>query len=284
MWMLFSIGAAFFAGITPIFTKIGLKDTNVSVATALRVVAIFIFTSLVVFFTNNFKYIYSLDIKTIICLVLSSVLTLLLWIVYFKALSLGDISKVSPVDKTSIILTLILSFIFVNEKITFNKVLSIIFIFIGTILMTNKKSKKSKENNKWIIFAILTAIFSSLASIVAKIFLSEINSTFASFFRTFTILIILWVYMFLSKKYKLVKGITKKSYLYIILSGVSTGISWLCYYNALNNGEVSIVFCIEKLSILFSVILSVIFLKEKINLKGWIGFISIIIGVIVLVI
>lgn len=280
MWIFFAILAAIFSGLTTVFAKVGVSKANSTLVSGLRTIVIMIFSVLVfLFLGNGFK---NIDLKTIIFIVLSGITTALLWICYFKALSLADVSMVTPIDKLSIVLTLILSYIFFKEKITIIKVISMICMIGGTFLMVNNNDKENKENN-WIIFAFLTAVFTSLATILGKIGINNINPNLATMLRTIVILVIIWGVIIIKKEYIDIRKITKKNILFIILSGISTGISWLFYFMALKDGEVSIVFPVEKLSATVSILISIIFLKEKLDKKGILGFISIILGTLLLI-
>lgn len=279
MWIFFAILAAIFSGLTTVFAKVGVSKANSTLVSGLRTIVIMIFSILVfLFLGNGFK---NIDLKTIIFIVLSGITTALLWICYFKALSLADVSMVTPIDKLSIVLTLTLSSIFFKEKITIIKVISMICMIGGTFLMVNN-DKENKENN-WIIFAFLTAVFTSLATILGKIGINNINPNLGTMLRTIVILVIIWGVIIIKKEYKDIRKITNKNILFIILSGISTGISWLFYFMALKDGEVSIVFPVEKLSAAVSILISIIFLKEKLDKKGILGFISIILGTSLLI-
>lgn len=279
MWIFFAILAAIFSGLTTVFAKVGVSKANSTLVSGLRTIVIMIFSVLVfLFLGDGFK---NIDLKTIIFIVLSGITTALLWICYFKALSLADVSMVTPIDKLSIVLTLILSSIFFKEKITIIKVISMICMIGGTFLMVNN-DKEKKENN-WIIFAGLTAVFTSLATILGKIGINNINPNLGTMLRTIVILVIIWGVIVIKKEYKDIRKITKKNILFIILSGISTGISWLFYFMALKDGEVSIVFPVEKLSAAVAILISIIFLKEKLDKKGILGFISIILGTLLLI-
>lgn len=279
MWIFFAILAAIFSGLTTVFAKVGVSKANSTLVSGLRTIVIMIFSALVfLFLGNGFK---NIDLKTIIFIVLSGITTALLWICYFKALSLADVSMVTPIDKLSIVLTLTLSSIFFKEKITIIKVISMICMIGGTFLMVNN-DKENKHNN-WIIFAFLTAVFTSLATILGKIGINNINPNLGTMLRTIVILVIIWGVMIIKKEYKDIRKITNKNILFIILSGISTGISWLFYFMALKDGEVSIVFPVEKLSAAVSILISIIFLKEKLDKKGILGFISIILGTSLLI-
>ena len=222
-----------------------------------------------------------MNIKTIFFIILSGITTALLWICYFKALSLADVSKVTPVDKLSIIITLILSSIFLNEKITIIKIISMIFMITGTFFMVNKNEKKEEGN--WFIYALLTALFTSLATILGKVGIKDINPNLGTMLRTIIILIIIWGVIFIKKEYKDIHHINNKNLFFIVLSGISTGLSWLFYFMALKEGEASIVFPIEKLSAAVAILISVIFLKEKLDRKGKLGFCMIISGTLLLI-
>lgn len=270
MWILYSLLAAFFAGITSLFAKVGANKIDTKTATMIRSFIILIFSFIIVICNRTIKEINNLDYKTSIFLIISGITTTLLWFSYFKALQLADISKVSPIDKTSIIITLILSIIFLNEQITIIKLISIIFIVIGTILMTYEKNSKSQDK-KWLIYAFLTALFTSIATIVGKIGLDKINSDLAMFLRTIIVFIILIIAVTLNGNLKNIKYISKKNYIFLFLSAITTGLSWLFYFKALQKGETTIVFTIEKLSIVVAVVTSIIFLNEKINTRKVIG-------------
>ena len=277
MYIIYALAAALFSGLTSVFAKTGIKDINSLFATFLRTIIISLFLFIIVLIKNDLSDLFLLNKKTILFLILSGISNTLLWICYFKALDIGTVSKVTPVDKTSIILTLILSTIFLNEQITITKIISIILILLGTFL-TIKKDDKNNNNNKWIIYAVLTAIFTSTTTILSKIGIENTNTTLITFLRTLIVLIILMIIVIIKKKYNFLKTIKSKSWIFIILSGLSTSLSWLFYFKALSLGEASIVFPIEKLSLVVSILISVLFLKEKINKKQTIGIIIIIIG------
>ncbi len=281
MWIIYALLAAFFAGITAVFAKMSLSDIDSSFASSLRTIVILLFFLILVLFKNLFIQINDINLKTFIFLILSGISTTLLWIFYFKALKFGNINSVASIDKTSIVITLILSSIFLNEKITIIKIISSVLIIGGTLLM-NKKEGKLKDN-KWIIYAILTALFTSTTTIFGKIGLKDINTILSTLIRTFIVFILIWLYVIFTKKYKDYKKLKFNDIKFICLSGLTTGLSWLFYYAALQKSEASLVFPIEKLNILFTVIFSYFLLKEKINKRSLIGLFSIIIGTIILI-
>ena len=279
MWIIYALVSAIFSGLTSVLASYSSKLNKVDsiLITTIRTFIILVLSFIATLIYKTFNEIYNLDIKTIIFLILSGISTTLLWIFYFKALDTGDVSKVTPIDKTSIVITLILSMIFLHEKITIIKVISIIFILVGTLLTVNKKTTNEKDN-KWILYSILTAIFTSTTTIISKIGLNDIDSVLATFIRTVIVFIILMFIVIIKKKYVYLKDISKKSLRYVIYSGITNTLSWLFYFASLKEGETSIVFTIEKLSIVVTIILSVIFLKEKLNKKQIIGIVIIVIA------
>ena len=219
-------------------------------------------------------------------LILSGLSTGGSWLCYFKALQLGDVNKVVPIDKSSTILTMILAFIFLNEKITINMVIGMIGIAIGTYLMIQKKEKAEKivKRKAWLIYALLSALFASLTSILGKVGIENVESNLGTAIRTIVVLVMAWIIVFATKKQRDIKKIDKRSLIFLILSGVATGASWLCYYKALQDGLASIVVPIDKLSILVTVLFAYIFLKEKLSKKSLLGLILIVVGTLLLLV
>lgn len=283
MWILYAFASAFFAGITAILAKIGIKNTDSNLATAIRTIVILAFSWLMVFIVGSYNTITELTTKTIIFLIFSGLATGFSWLCYFKALQLGNVNKVTPIDKSSTILTMILALIFLGEKITFLKTICIILIGIGTYLMIEKKDdNKQAKDNKWLLYAFGAAIFASLTSILGKIGIEGIESNLGTAIRTIVVLIMAWIVVFVTKKQGQIKNIDKRSWKFLLLSGLTTGMSWLCYYKALQTGEASIVVPIDKLSIVITIALSYFILKEKLNKKSLIGLIGIIVGTLLL--
>lgn len=286
MWVLFAFASAFFAGVTSILAKIGVKDVDSHVATAIRTIIVLIFSWIMVFIIGSQSTIVNIDGKTFLFLILSGLSTGGSWLCYFKALQLGDVNKVVPIDKSSTILTMILAFIFLNEKITINMVIGMIGIAIGTYLMIQKKEKAEKivKRKAWLIYALLSALFASLTSILGKVGIENVESNLGTAIRTIVVLVMAWIIVFATKKKRDIKKIDKRSLIFLILSGVATGASWLCYYKALQDGLASIVVPIDKLSILVTVLFAYIFLKEKLSKKSLLGLILIIVGTLLLLV
>ena len=255
MWVLFAFASAFFAGVTAILAKIGIKNVNSNVATAIRTIVILAFSWLMVFLTGADDGLAEVKARTLIFLVLSGFATGASWLCYFSALQLGDVNKVTPIDKSSTVMTMILALVILGEKITVYKLAGIILITVGTYMMITRKktSEKTPSNISWIVYAFLAAVFASLTSILGKIGIENVNSNLGTAIRTIVVLIMAWILVFVTGSKSELKTIDRKSWLFIILSGVSTGLSWLCYYRALQTGEASIVVSIDKLSIVLTV-------------------------------
>ena len=286
MWVLFAFASVFFVGVTSILAKIGVKDVDSHVATAIRTIIVLIFSWIMVFIIGSQSTIVNIDGKTFLFLILSGLSTGGSWLCYFKALQLGDVNKVVPIDKSSTILTMILAFIFLNEKITINMVIGMIGIAIGTYLMIQKKEKAEKivKGKAWLIYALLSALFASLTSILGKVGIENVESNLGTAIRTIVVLVMAWIIVFATKNQRDIKKIDKRSLIFLILSGVATGASWLCYYKALQDGLASIVVPIDKLSILVTVLFAYIFLKEKLSKKSLLGLILIIVGTLLLLV
>lgn len=285
MWIAFAFASAFFAGITSILAKIGIKNTDSTAATAVRTIIILIFSWLMVFITGAFGGIYDISGKTLLFLILSGLATGGSWLCYFKALQIGDVNKVTPIDKSSTILTMLLAFIILGEELNLLKIICILLIGSGTYLMIVKKESDKEVTGKgWLFYAVLSAVFASLTSILGKIGISEIDSNLGTAIRTIVVLIMAWVMVFVTKKQSEIKTIDKKSMVFICLSGLTTGLSWLCYYKALQDGQASVVVPIDKLSILVTVAFSYIVLKERLTKKSLAGLAMITAGTLLLVI
>ena len=285
MWIAFAFGSALFAGITSILAKIGIKNTDSTAATAVRTIIILIFSWLMVFITGAFGGISSISAKTLVFIILSGLATGGSWLCYFKALQIGDVNKVTPVDKSSTVLTMLLAFIILGEELNLLKIVCMILIGVGTYLMIVKKENAKKATGKgWLFYAVLSAVFASLTSILGKIGISDVDSNLGTAIRTVVVLFMAWIMVFVTKKQSELKKIDGKNMAFICLSGLTTGLSWLCYYKALQDGQASIVVPIDKLSILVTVAFSYIVLKEKLTKKSLAGLAMITAGTLLLVI
>lgn len=279
MWILYAFGSALFAGITSILAKCGIKKTNSNVATAIRTVVVLIFSWLMVFIVGSQSSLPQVDQKTWLFLILSGLATGASWLCYFRALQIGNINKVVPIDKSSTILTMILAVIFLHEEINKIKAGCIVLIALGTWLMIQKKEGAEESKGKaWFIYALLSVVFASLTAILGKIGISGIESNLGTAIRTCVVLIMAWVVVFVTKKQNTIREIPANELLFICLSGLATGASWLCYYKALHDGLASVVVPIDKLSILVTIAFSYVVFKEKLSRRALIGLGLIVIG------
>ncbi len=285
MWLTFAFGSAFFAGVTAILAKIGIKNTDSTAATAIRTIIILIFSWLMAFITGGVHEIGSITGKTLLFLILSGLATGGSWLCYFKALQIGDVNKVAPIDKSSTVLTMLLAFIVLGEKLIALKIVCMLLIAAGTYLMiTKKQSDKETKGFGWFWYAAFSAVFASLTSILGKIGISDIDSNLGTAIRTVVVLIMAWIMVFVTGKQGELKDIGKRNLLFICLSGLTTGLSWLCYYKALQDGQASVVVPIDKLSILVTIVFSYFVLKEKLTKKAVLGLILMTAGTLLLVI
>ena len=283
MWITFAFGSAFFAGITAILAKVGMKRTDSSVVTAIRTIVVVIFSWMMVFLTGSASGIMQISRHSLTFLILSGISTGVSWLCYFKALQLGDVNKVTPIDKSSTVLTMILAVIFFQETLSKKTILAMILILGGTLLMITKKSSSQKGKGKsWLLFAVLSALFASLTSILGKIGIQNVESNLGTAIRTCVVLVMAWMMVLVTHKQKEISRITFIDGIFICLSGVSTGVSWLCYYRALQQGQASIVVPIDKLSIVVTVVFCCVFLNEKLTSKAFIGLRAIVGGTLLL--
>ena len=285
IWISAAILSAVFAGLTSILAKCGIKKTDSDLATALRTIVVLIFSWIMVLVVGSLHTITEIEPKAFIFLILSGLATGASWICYFKALSARDINKVVPIDKSSTVLTVLLAIICFGE--TSNLVIKLIataILAVGIFLMVEKKKREEKQERKmWMLYAVLAAVFAALTSILAKIGISGVESNLGTAIRTGVVLIMAWVIVYAKGKQTQIKSIDKKELLFIGLSGIATGASWLCYYYAIQNGEVSVVVPIDKLSIIVTVISSYFVFKEKLSKKAFAGLCLMVVGTLLMV-
>lgn len=281
---LFALGSAFFAGLTSVVAKCGIKKTDSTVATAIRTGVVLICSAVMVTIVGSWGGITNIDTKSRIFLVLSGIATGASWLCYFKAISIGDVNKVVPLDKSSTVLAAVIAVIFLGESVTAPKITGLIAVAVGTYMMIGKKdgAGEKKRGLGWFFYGSLSAVFAALTSVLAKVGIENVESNLATTVRTAVVLVMAWLTVLVTGKGKLVKETTKKELLFIVISGILTGASWLCYYRALQLGEVSVVAPIDKLSILVSVAFSYIVFKEKLTLKSFMGLMIIVVGTLCL--
>ncbi len=286
MWILFAFGSAVFAGLTSVLAKCGIKQTDSDAATVIRTIVVLIFSWLMVWIVGSAPTITTLSTKTWIFLVLSGLATGASWLCYFRALQLGDVNKVVPIDKSSTILTILLALIFLGEPVSWLKGLAVVLIGAGTYLMIEKKavSGQKLEKKSWLIYAILSAVFASLTSILGKIGIDGVESNLGTAIRTGVVLVMAWLIVFIKGKQQTLLSVPKKELGFICLSGLATGGSWLCYYKALQDGLASVVVPIDKLSILVSIGFSALVFNERLSRKAALGLVMIVGGTLLMLI
>ncbi|MDE7048128.1 EamA family transporter [Parablautia intestinalis] len=284
MWILFAFGSALFAGITSILAKCGIKDTDSDIVTALRTIVVLIFSWIMVLLTGSRAPVNGIEFGTMLFLFLSGLATGASWLCYFKALQMGDVNKVTPIDKSSTILTMLMAFLFLKEEITIIKAVAMVFISLGTYSMIQKKTSEHTQakGHAWFFYACGSAVFASLTSILGKVGITNIDSNLGTAIRTFVVLIMAWLVVLLKGKLGEVKNITLKSWLFIGLSGCATGGSWFCYYRALQTGPASVIVPIDKLSILVTIAFAGIVFGERLSRKAKAGLTMVVGGTLML--
>lgn len=286
MWILLAFASAFFAGLTSILAKCGIKRTPSETATAIRTGVVLAFAWIMVFIVGSQSTITDISVKSWVFLILSGLATGGSWLCYFRALSIGDVNKVVPIDKSSTILTIILALIFLGEPISWLKAAAVVLIGIGTFMMIEKKAdtEQKQEKKSWLLYAVLSAVFASLTSILGKIGIDGVESNLGTAIRTGVVLVMAWLIVFVKGKQHTLKDIPKNELGFICLSGLATGGSWLCYYKALQDGLASVVVPIDKLSILVSIGFSALVFKERLSKKAAFGLVLIVGGTLMMLI
>ncbi len=285
MSVILALLAAVFAAFTSILAKIGIAKVYSNLATALRTIVVLAMAFLMVLVTGQADGIFAVQGKELLFLVLSGLTTGLSWLCYFKAIQIGDVSKVVPIDKSSIVITILLSFIILGEPASPMVIAGGAVITAGTFILIGKikRDPSRKFSGSYVFLAVLSALFAALTAILAKIGIEDVDSNVATFIRTVVIILFAWGIVFFEGSYKQLGSITRKSYIFLGLSGAATGLSWLCYFAALSIGKVSIVAPIDKFSVVITMILSFILLKEKPEKRTVLGGIIITAGTLFLV-
>lgn len=285
MWLAFAVGSAFFAGITAILAKCGIRNVDSTVATAVRTIVVLVFAWAMVFIVGSQGQLPSIDPRTMAFLVLSGLATGASWLCYFKALELGDVNKVVPIDKSSIVLAIVLALIFLGESISVVGVAGVVAIAAGTMLMIERKDAPvGSKGQSWLLFAVGSAFFAALTSILGKVGIEGIESNLGTAIRTVVVLAMSWAMVFVTRKQSQVRGIPRKELGFVLASGVATGASWLCFYRALQEGPASVVLPIDKLSILVTIVFSFLVLGERLTRRSLFGLALIVAGTMLMVI
>lgn len=280
LWLGFALGSAFFAGITAVLAKVGMKNVNSTLATAIRTVVVLIFSWWMVFLVGSQAEIARLSGRTLFYLVLSGLSTGASWLCYFRALQLGDVNKVAPIDKSSTVLTILLAFLLLGEPVSAPQIVGVLGIGTGTLLMISRKETDAggKPDGRWLLVACLSALFASLTSIFGKIGVEGVESNLGTAIRTVVVLGMAWLMVFVTGQQKGIRRIGRRDWLFLLLSGLSTGLSWLCYYRALQDGLASVVVPVDKLSILVTIVFSRLILHEKLSRRAAVGLALLVLG------
>lgn len=283
MWLIFAAASALFAGLTSIFAKCGIRQTDSTVATAIRTVVVLLFAWLMVFIKGSQGSIGSLSGKTWLFLFLSGMATGTSWLCYFKALQLGDVNKVVPIDKSSTVLTILLAALLLDELLSPSGIAAVIFIGAGTLLMIEHKAATARaEGNAWLLYAVLSAVFAALTSIFGKIGIENVESNLGTAIRTVIVLFMAWLMVWAEGKTDKLRCVPRSELFYIIISGFATGASWLCYYRALQDGLTGVVVAVDKLSIIVSVAFAYFVFGERLSAKAAAGLFLIVAGTLIL--
>ena len=284
MWVLYAFGSALFAGLTAILAKCGIRKTDSTVATAIRTIVVLAFSWGMVFLVGSEAQLAEISGRTLLFLVLSGLATGASWLCYFRALQIGDVNKVVPVDKSSTVLTILLAVLFLHETLSWTRGIGMVCIAAGTYLMIEKKQSTgaAKAGGSWLLYAAGSAVFASLTSILGKIGISGVESNLGTAIRTGVVLIMSWMMVFVTGKGAQVRAIPKNELGFICLSGLATGGSWLCYYKALQDGPASVVAPIDKLSILVTILFSYLVFHEKLSKKAAVGLILVVGGTLLM--
>ncbi len=273
LWITAAIFSAVFAGLTSILAKCGINKTDSDLATALRTIVVLVFSWVMVLVVGSQGTITEIEPKSLIFLILSGFATGASWICYFKALSMGDINKVVPIDKSSTILTVLLAIVCFGETSNLAvKLIATAILAAGILLMVEKKTAAGRARGRaWMIYAVLSAILAALTSILAKVGISGVESNLGTAIRTGVVLVMAWMVVLARGKQRQLVSLDKKELLFIVLSGIATGASWICYYYAIGHGLVSVVVPIDKLSIIVTVVFSYFVFKERLSKKALLG-------------
>jgi len=287
LWLPFAFASAIFAGITATLIKIGTKNVDSNLATALRTVIVLIFTWVSVFIIGSQSAISGISSKTFLFLMLSGLATGASWLCYIKAIQIGNISKVTPVDKSSTVLAIILASLILGESMTPFTLLGMGIIIVGTYLMIQKVANETESNairKSWFLYACLSAIFAAMTAILGKVGIEDIESNLGTAIRTIFVLLMALLVVFVRKPSHSVRDVSRHNWLFIILSGIATGLSWMCFYYALQNGPVGIVVPMDKLSIVFTIMFAYFIRRERVSFKMLLGLVLIVMGTMSLLI
>lgn len=283
MWLAAAFVSALFAGITAILAKTGIQNTDSDLATALRTSVIAIFSWLIVLFSGTWNGLFTIESRSLVFLVLSGLATGFSWLCYFRALSLGNVNKVVAVDKLSTVLAVIAAFFLLQEPVSWYAWGGAVLLTAGTLLMIQKKEEQTRGDRRWLLYALLSALFAALTSILGKIGVENVDSNLGTAIRTCVVLLMAWLICIFQKKAWQIRKIEKRSMMFILFSGITGGLSWLCYYYALKYGRTTAVIAVDKLSVVLTILFARILLKERLSKKAVLGAALLCFGVLAMI-
>lgn len=285
-WLLFALLSSVFAALTSIFAKVGIRDVDSNLATALRTIVVLAMAWLMVLVVGSWDTIGAIDGYTLFFLVLSGLATGASWLCYFRAMQLGDVNKVAPIDKSSTVITMLLAFVFLGESFSAVAGIGMVLMFVGTMMMIERKDVEPNGDYRgsWLVYAVLSAVFAALTSILGKVGIEGVESNLGTAIRTVVVLIMAWGIVFMQGTQRKIRSVGRRNGAFLVLSGLATGASWLCFYRALQDGPASVVVPVDKLSILFTVVFAFLFLHERMSAKSWAGLALLVVGTLLLLV
>lgn len=275
-----------FSALTSIFAKVGIKDVDSNLSTAVRTIVVLVMAWVIVLIVGSQSTIGDIDEYTLFFLVLSGLATGASWLCYFKAIHLGNVNKVAPIDKSSTIITMLLAFVFLGESFSAVAGVGMILMFVGTMMMIERKDvlPNGDYRSSWLAYAVLSAVFAALTSILGKVGIEGVESNLGTAIRTAVVLVMSWGIVFIQGTHRQVRSIGRRNGAFLVLSGLATGASWLCFYRALQEGPASIVVPVDKLSILFTVVFAFVLLHERMSVRSWVGLAFLVVGTLLLLV
>lgn len=283
MWVTMALLSALFAGITAILSKMGVRHTDSTVATAIRTTVVLAFAWLIVSVQGLQAQMGAITPRSYGFLALSGLCTGASWLCYFHALKLGTVNQVTPVDKSSTVLTMLLAWLVLGEPVTWLKWIAMAAIMGGTLLMIDRRPSAGETGGRgWLIYAALSAVFAALTSILAKVGITDVPSDLGTALRTAVVVPMAWGMVLVTGRK--VRPVEQRDLRYILLSGVATGLSWLCYYRALQQGPAGVVAPLDKLSIVVTIVFSRVVLGERLSRRALCGFALVLAGTALLLI
>ena len=287
MWLLYATGSAIFAGLTAILAKVGIRHTPSNLATAIRTVVVLGFAWLMVFVVGSGGTISRLSTTTWVFLVLSGLATGASWLCYFRALQLADVNQVTPIDRSSIVLSVLFAITLLGETDHLpTRLRGIAIIAVGTWLMIERKPVEggTPRSWTWLPYAAGSAVFAALTSILGKVGITDVESNLGTAIRTCVVLVMAWLVVFVTREQRALGSIDRRDAVFIVASGFATGASWLCFYHALQNGPASLVVPIDKLSIVVTVAFATLVLHERLSRRAAVGLVLIVGGTLLMLV